>query len=225
MIEVNLHPERGRAGRRGGRRFPISLPASFSGFGRGNGGGGEGGGRDVWTTLAVALPLLVALVVGWLWFSQRSERGELEVRLEAAVEDSTRLSDLRALSDSLTARESRIGRRLELVKSLDDGRFVWPHLLDEVGRALPSYTWLTALRRNSAEPRLEVQVDGLAANPLAITEFVRNLQRSPYVGEVRMLGSQQEFVDNVAAQAFKLMIVYEAPPPEAIRSEPVAGGI
>lgn len=222
MIEVNLHPERGRAGRGAGRRLPISLPTSFPSFGRG--GGGEGGGRDIWTTLSVALPLLVVLVVGWLWFSQRSERGDLEVRLEAAVEDSTRLSDLRLLSDSLTARESRIGRRLELVKALDDGRFVWPHLLDEVGRALPSYTWLTALRQNSAEPQLEVQVDGLAANPLAITEFVRNLQRSPYVGEVRILGSQQELVDNVAAQAFKLMVIYEAPSPRAIRSEPVAEG-
>ena len=221
MIEVNLHPERGRAGRGSGRRFPISLPTSLPSFGRG-GRGGEGGGRDIWTTLAVALPVLVVLVVGWLWFSQRSERNELEARLEAAVEDSTRLSDLRTLSDSLTARESRIGRRLELVKSLDDGRFVWPHLLDEIGRALPSYTWLTALRQNSAEPRLEVQVDGLAANPLAITEFVRNLQGSPYVGEVRMMGSQQELVDNVAAQAFKLMITYEAPPPETVRSEPVA---
>lgn len=220
MIEVNLHPERGRAGRAGGRRLPISLPTSFPSFGRKS--GGEGGGRDIWTALAVALPVLVVLVVGWLWFSQRSERNELEVRLEAAVEDSTRLSDLRALSDSLTERERRIGRRLDLVKSLDDGRFVWPHLLDEIGRALPSYTWLTALRQNSAEPRLEVQVDGLAANPLAITEFVRNLQRSPYVGEVRMLGSQQELVDNVAAQAFKLMVTYEAPPPETIRSEPVA---
>lgn len=220
MIEVNLHPERGRARRGAGRRLPISLPTSFPSFG----GGGGAGGRDIWTILAVGLPVLALLVVGWLWFSQRSERGELEVRLEAAVEDSTRLSDLRALSDSLTARERRIGRRLELVKSLDDGRFVWPHLLDEIGRAVPSYTWLTSLRQNAAEPRLQVQVDGLAANPLAITEFVRNLQDSPYVGEVRILGSQQELVENVAAQAFKLMIVYESPPQEATRSEPAAQG-
>ena len=220
MIEVNLHPERGRARGGTGRRLPISLPTSFPRFG--GGGGGAAGGRDIWTTLAVGLPVLVLLVVGWLWFSQRSERGALEVRLEAAVADSMRLSDLRALSDSLAAREGRIGRRLELVKSLDDGRFVWPHLLDEIGRALPSYTWLTSLRQNAARPQLQVQVDGLAANPLAITEFVRNLQASPYVGEVRILGSQQELVDNVAAQAFKLMIVYESPPPQTVRSEPAA---
>lgn len=207
MIEVNLHPDRGRARRGMGRGLPISLPASFPKL-----GGGAGGERDIWSTLAIVLPVLVLLVVGWLWFSQRAERNQLEVRLEAAVEDSTRLSDLRALSDSLTSRETRVGRRLELVQSLDDGRFVWPHLLDEIGRAVPSYTWLTALRQNAIEPRLQVQVDGLAANPLAITQFVRNLQASPYVGEVRILGSQQEFVENVAAQAFKLMIVYASPP-------------
>lgn len=220
MIEVNLHPERGRARGGTGRRLPISLPTSFPSFGKGG-----SGGRDIWTILAIGLPVLAILVVGWLWLSQRSERGELEARLEVAAADSARLSDLRSLSDSLTARERRIARRLELVKSLDDGRFVWPHLLDEIGRAVPSYTWLTSLRQNAAEPRLQVQVDGLAANPLAITEFVRNLQDSPYVGEVRILGSQQELVENVAAQAFKLMIVYEPPPPETIQSEPAAEGI
>lgn len=219
MIEVNLHPDRGRSRRGAKRGFPISLPASFPKF-----GSGGGGGRDIWSTLAIALPALVLLVVGWLWFSQRSERSELEARLEAAVEDSTRLADLRSLSDSLTAREARIGRRLELVRSLDDGRFVWSHLLDEIGRAVPSYTWLTSLRQNASEPQIQVQVDGLAANPLAITEFVRNLQDSPYVGEVRILGSQQELVENVAAQAFKLMVVYEAPPPRGVEPSPPAGG-
>jgi len=219
VIEVNLHPERGRSRRGAKRGLPISLPSSFPKF-----RGGDGGGRDIWSTLAVVLPALALLVVGWLWFSQRSERSGLEARLEAAVEDSTRLADLRSLSDSLTAREARVGRRLELVRSLDDGRFVWPHLLDEIGRAVPSYTWLTALRQNAAEPLLQVQVDGLAANPLAITQFVRNLQDSPYVGEVRILGSQQELVDNVPAQAFKLMIVYESPPPERVRTMPAAGG-
>lgn len=216
MIEVNLHPDRGKARRTGGRRFPISLPRSFPKL-----GGGGGGERDVWTTVAIVVPLLAVLAVGWLWFSQRSQRSELETRLEAAVEDSTRLSDLRALSDSLLSRRSRIGERLDLVSTLDQGRFVWPHLLDEISRAMPAYTWLTAVRQNTPEPDLQVQVDGLAANPLAITRFVRGLQESPFIGNVRILGSQQELVDNVAAQAFKLMLSYQTPPAEVVRTEPV----
>ncbi len=216
MIEVNLHPERGRARRRSRGRFPISLPTKLPGF-----GGGEGGERDIWSTLAIVVPILALLAIGWMWYTQRAERTELEARLETAIGDSARLADLRTLSDSLTARRAEISERLELVRSLDQGRFVWPHLMDEISRALPAYTWLTSMRQSSTEPRLQVQVDGLSANPLAITRFVRNLQNSPYVADVRILGSQQERVNNVATQAFKLVLAYESPPPGTVRTEPL----
>jgi Tfp pilus assembly protein PilN len=222
LIEVNLHPDRARARRGGGKKF--ALPAALKRFGGKHAGRGTAE-RDIWTTIAIVVPLLTLLVVGWLWYSQRSARSDLDSRLATAVEDSTRLSDLRSLSDSLNLRDRRISERLDLVKALDDGRFVWPHLLDEISRAMPSYTWLTEIRRSQPLPDLEVQIDGLAANPLAITRFVRNLQESPYVRQVRIIGSQQEFVDNVAAQAFRLMIAYEAPPPDLTRTEPIVGGL
>lgn len=221
MIEVNLHPDGGRKRRGGGKK--IALPAALTKL-TGKRGGRGAGERDVWTTVAIVVPLLTLLVVGWLWFSQRSARSGLDSRLATAVEDSTRLVDLRSLSDSLVLRDRRISERLELVKALDDGRFVWPHLLDEISRAMPAYTWLTEIRRTQPIPGLEVQIDGLAANPLAITRFVRNLQESPYIGQARIIGSQQEFVDNVAAQAFRLVVTYEAPPPDLTRSEPLVGG-
>lgn len=221
MIEVNLHPDGGKARRGGGKKF--ALPAALTRLTGKRGGRGQGE-SDVWTKVAIVVPLLTLLVVGWLWFTQRSARSELDSRLVTAVEDSTRLADLRSLSDSLNRRDRTISERLELVKALDDGRFVWPHLLDEISRAMPSYTWLTEIRRTQPLPALEVQIDGLAANPLAITRFVRNLQESPYVGRVRIIGSQQEFVDNVAAQAFRITITYEAPPPDLTRSEPLVGG-
>ena len=36
---------------------------------------------------------------------------------------------------------------------IDSDRYVWPHLLDEVSRNLPSYTWLTSL--TSQKSRLQ----------------------------------------------------------------------
>lgn len=217
MIEINLHPSGGKGARVSGKKLSMRLPDSF----RKSPGAG---GRDVWTTIVVVVPALVLLAVGWMWFSTRSERAELDGKIAEAVEDSTRLADLRSLSDSLIQRDSRIQERLDLVQSLDGGRYVWSHLLDEISRSLPAYTWLTLVRREAALPDLRVQVDGLAANPLAITRFVRNLQDSPYVSEVRIMGSQQQLVDNVPAQAFQLMLTYEAPPDELIRSEPFVGG-
>ncbi len=222
MIEVNLHPSAGKGSRFSGRKLSLRLPTALQRGGRSSGRGERV--RDVWTTVAIVVPALVFLVVGFLWFSTRSERSELEGMLTQAVEDSTRLADLRSLSDSLISRDLRIQERLNLVQSLDGGRYVWSHLLDEISRALPAYTWLTLVRRDSPLPDLRVQVDGLAANPLAITRFVRNLQNSPYVSEVRIMGSQQQLINNVAAQAFQLMVSYEAPREEPTRSEPFMGG-
>jgi Tfp pilus assembly protein PilN len=194
VIEVNLHPTGGKTRR--SRRPTLATPA-WLGSGR-----SRGEGRDPWTLAAMVSVGLAVLLIGGLWFPQRSARSDIDARLEEARTDSTRLADLRVLSDSLTAR----GR--EIQEGLDEGRFVWPHLLDELATALPEYTWLTAVRVSTPLPDLTVQVDGIAANPLAITRFVRNLQESEYVEQVRIMGSQQADVDNVSAHAFKIVVTY-----------------
>jgi Tfp pilus assembly protein PilN len=148
----------------------------------------------------------------------------LETRVVEAEEDSLRLADLRALSDSLLAREELILERLELVRGIDANRFVWPHLFDEISRTLPAYTWLTAIREASALPDLQIQVEGLAANPLAITAFVRNLQASAYVGEVRIVSSQRQLLGDIEAQSFTLTVRYAAPPDSLVRRAPVVVG-
>lgn len=198
MIEVNLHPTGGKRSRLRAPKLSFGLPGL---------GGGEGG-RDTWTTIAIVVPAIVAIIVGWLWLSTRSERSALEEQIAVAVQDSARLADLRALSDSLISQDALIQERLRLVRSLDGGRFVWPLMLDEISRALPAYTWLTLVRRDSPLPDMRIQVDGVAANPLAITRFVRNLQDSPYISQARIMGSQQQLIENVPAQAFQLMLTY-----------------
>ena len=35
--------------------------------------------------------------------------------------------------------------------AIDEDRYIWPHILDEVSRALPPYTWITVL--NLAGPK------------------------------------------------------------------------
>lgn len=202
MIEVNLHPEGSK--KRKKRRSLATAPAWLK-------SARAGEGRDPWLVGAIAVPVLVLLAVGWMWMSQRSERRALDERIVEAVEDSSRLSDLRALSDSLLAREAQVQARLELLEGLDEGRFVWPHLLDEFSRALPGYAWLTSIREANPLPDLQVQVDGMAANPLAITAYVRRLQESPFVGEVRILGSQETDLDGFSAHSFKLIVAYREP--------------
>ena len=43
------------------------------------------------------------------------------------------------------AARDRIRVEQELDTSIDEDRFIWPHVLDEVSKALPPYTWLSSL--------------------------------------------------------------------------------
>ena len=60
----------------------------------------------------------------------------------------------------------------------------------------------------------------MAANPLAITAYVRRLQESPYVGSVRILGSQEQNLDGFSVHTFKLIVGYAEPaPPDDVAME------
>lgn len=214
MIEVNLLPDSQRSAARKRRKARRpSIGDSFRGVSL---------GRDPWTTAVIAAGVVVTLGVLGLWLAQRAEASGLEDRLAEATADSARLADLRAISDSLTERRRMIRERITLIERLDRGRFIWPHLLDEISRALPQFAWITNLQQTSPIPNVAVQIQGMAANPLTITEFVRNLQASPYIDDVRIVGSQQqEIEDGLTVQGFTLVATYAAPAEGAERTQPL----
>jgi Tfp pilus assembly protein PilN len=41
-------------------------------------------------------------------------------------------------------------RQVNIIKSIDQDRYVWPHIMDEVSRALPQYTWLSLVALNGS---------------------------------------------------------------------------
>lgn len=209
MIEVNLLPEsRKGTGRRSGQPSAAERLQGIS-F-----------GKDPWNVALIAVLVIVPLAIVGLWLTQRAEARGLDERLAEASADSARLADLRSVSDSLLERQQRIRERVALISRLDRGRFVWPHLMDEVSRALPRYAWLTRLEQVAPPPDVSAEIQGMAANPLTITEFVRNLEASPYIGEVRILGSQRQELEDLAVQSFTLVARYE-PPPETGETAPL----
>lgn len=211
MIEVNLLPE-GQRQRKSGKR-QAATKTRLKGVGR---------PRDPWGTALLIAAVLIPAAVLFLWWTQRSAADRLESRLETATADSARLAELRAVSDSLTARREVVRQRVALIEQLDRNRFVWSHLLDEVSRALPSLAWLTTIERQTPLPEASMRLQGRAANPLAITEFVRNLEASDYIANVRILGSQREELDGgeLVVQAFTLDARYRAPAGTG-RTEPI----
>lgn len=221
MIEVNLHPsgQKKRRRKKGGLSgFEFEMP-DLGGFSP-----VEAFRSEPHRALFLTFVVVVPAVAGLLWFQQRSTAQQLEARLEQARSDSARLADLRQLSDSLTQRRREIRRRVQLVRELDDNRFVWPHLMDEVAAALPATAWLRGIKQQSELPDLRLQIMGTAARPLVITQFVRNLDSSPFIRNVQIVSSNKQTSGGISTQAFVLNVTYSPPPRSAVRRVPVAAG-
>jgi hypothetical protein len=54
-------------------------------------------------------------------------------------------------------------RQIATIKSVDGDRYIWPHVMDEVTKALPAYTWLVDLK-----PGAPAAVPGMPANIFAV---------------------------------------------------------
>jgi Tfp pilus assembly protein PilN len=100
--------------------------------------------------IAAAVSIVAATgAIGWLHLSQARKADDLTERERRAVQDSTRfVAVLRERNRALAQRDS-VQRQLEIIKSIDNDRFVWSHIMDEVSRALPPYTWLKGIQQSA----------------------------------------------------------------------------
>lgn len=213
MIEINLLPGSvKRAPRRGLPRF--------------GGGGGRSKGKlpefDRLLVGSIAVAVLAIALVAWLHISTSARLNDLRADEEAAVRDSARYAVLRTQGDSLRAQLEAISARMEVIQNLDAGRYVWPHIMDEVSRTLPPYVWLVSMTStlvDGGHPR--VSVEGRAGNLLAVSRYMRELESSPFLGGARLISSSQTTIDERTVYSFSLEVGYEEPPADVIETVPL----
>lgn len=216
MIEVNLLPGGKKRSSRG-RGFSlkgISLPRF---------GGGGGFPADPYILGAVGAGVVAAAVVAWLFLGVRGDREELQVALDSEVQDSVRFADIIERTNQLTARRDSIGQRVAIIQEIDAGRYVWPHVLDEVARALPDYTWLRSVVQIQGDP-IQIRISGGAGSNFAITQFMRALEGSPFLrGVVLERTEQAQSGDNRAdiIYEFDLFVNFEPPPLDELETVPL----
>lgn len=156
MIQVNLLPgSHARSG--GGSSFDIGSALSSA----------TAGIKDKFLLSAVGTVTSVVLAVGLLYIGQGArERGLME-REARAVEDSTRYKVVLAAKEKAEATRDSLYQQVAIIRSIDDSRYLWPHLLEEISNALPQYTWLTTITQTSAPPSSVASDSALKAIKLA----------------------------------------------------------
>jgi Tfp pilus assembly protein PilN len=115
-------------------------------------------GTAVVSVVAIAAVLLLHL-------QQQQRRDVLVLRRANAEREANRYARVLGTRRRLHDERDAIGRQLEIIRSIDDNRYAWAHVLDEVSRALPAYTWLTSMEQTSGVPATPATAPTPAATP------------------------------------------------------------
>lgn len=217
MIEINLAP--GAAAKRSTRRgqSQLAMPSLPS------------MDADARTLGLGALGVLLLVAVGWLFWSQGNRHSELQERIAQEAQDSTRFAATIELVNSLRAQQDTIREQIDVIREVDQRRYVWPHMMEEISVALPAFTWLTEIRSQPVErdslgnalPGPSVSLQGNAGSTQALTRFMNNLESSNFIRGVTLVTAQQVDVEGRTLHRFALEAMYETPPTSAIETVPV----
>lgn len=182
MIEINLiHGARKSKRIRGSS---VDLRATFGDL--------SSRFRDPWLISAIVGVALGAGSVGYLYWRTSAREAVLIATEQQAVQDSTRYASVIYERTVAEAQRDSVIRQIAIIRSIDGSRFFWPHLLDEISKALTPYTWIMSLQQTSAvpavTPEVEAGVSKAAAKPSA--EAQAHADEAAVVGvvTVRLLG-------------------------------------
>jgi Tfp pilus assembly protein PilN len=140
MIQVNLLP--GTRTKSQGRDFDVA--GMFT--------GAAANITDKFFVGAVSGVAVSVLAVGFLFMGQASRERTLVEAERKAVQDSARYKVVLEAKSKAEATRDSLYQQVAIIKSIDDSRYLWPHLLEEISNALPQYTWLTSVTQTSVPP-------------------------------------------------------------------------
>ncbi len=191
MIKVNLLPGAGGKSE-GGSKFDFGGMVSKA----------TAGIRDKFLVGSVATISVVVVASTLLFVGQQAKERKLVERERQAVEDSTRYKVVLAAKRKAEAIRDSLYQQVAIIKSIDDSRYLWPHLLDEISSALPQYTWLTSVTQTSAPPS-SVASDSAQAAKLAAAKKAGK----PAPSDAKARKSHADSVLAIASRATKFRIV------------------
>ena len=198
--------------------------------------------REPWLIAGVTVSVLTVAAIGGLYVRQAARASTIEQALQKAVQDSTRFASVLKEREAAEAKRDTVLRSLNLIRAIDDDRFVWPHVMDEVSRSLPPYTWVvslgftgpgqgqqavTTVAAAPAEPgkkrrmvqttiprdSVRIRVVGNTVDIQALTRFMTQLESSPFLEQVQLAKSERAVDNGKEVTQFQLDMLYSRPDP------------
>lgn len=226
MIEINLLPG-ARKKKGASKSSSVDVKALFGGLAERF--------KDPWLGIAIVGVVLGLLSAGGMWFFQGRTQAALEEQQRIAVQDSTRYAAVLKQRQAAEAQRDSILRQIAVISAIDSDRFVWPHVMDEIAKAMPTYTWLRSVTQSSSAaavtpeavaageaPKLGIRISAYTVDIQAVTIFMRQLEASPFLENVVLGVTEQAVADGKEVRQFTLDMTYAKPDAAVIRTVPLS---
>ena len=157
MIEINLLPGSGKKKKSSGGGAKLNIGASLAGLSEKI--------KDKYLASAFLILALGGGAVGATYTMQTKQESDLSSALEVAVKDSEHYASVLRDKQRAESKRDTVLRQLNIIRSIDEDRYIWPHVLDEVSKALPPYTWLTVVNFSGSPAGSQAPTPGQPNTP------------------------------------------------------------
>ena len=240
MIEINLLPGKKKAAKGAGMKLAMpDFKAIIAQV------------KDPWLIGAIVAWVIVGGGGALLFITDRARLLRAESRLESVRVEKRRYDIVIAQKRQAEKVRDSLLYEINVIRSIDADRYVWPHVLDQATKALPPYTWITRVGTagvvpqpgmgqaggpppssggvvpldSGAAPAVRVQIDGRTVDIQAYTTFLRQLAASPWFTDVTPASSQTVIENDRPVTAFQVTVRYRLADSVYIRTVPLVQSV
>lgn len=190
MIEINLLPGQKRKAPGGGKLRMPEFSAVLANV------------KDKWLLAAIAAAVLAFGGNGVVYAVNSARLSRLETVLRGVQAEKRRYDAVVAQKRQAERVRDSLSAEMAIIRAIDGDRYIWPHIMDEITKALPAYTWITNISASAAATPtttsvsgttpadssgtrdVRVSIDGRTVDIQAYTTFMRQLAASPWLADV-----------------------------------------
>jgi Tfp pilus assembly protein PilN len=240
MIEINLLPgKKKKAAGGGGPGFKLALP-DFRAF--------LAQVKDPWLIGAIGAWVAVGGGGAALYITGRARLSAAESRLEVVKSEKRRYDIVIAQKRQAERVRDSLVYEINVIRNIDASRYIWPHILDQVTKALPPYTWIMRVQSlvqtapvvaaapvgqaptapvmdSVSGPQVKVSIDGRTVDIQAYTTFLRQLAASPWFTDVTPANSQVVTEADRPVTGFNVTLRYRVADSVYIRTVPLVQSV
>ena len=140
--------------------------------------------------------LAVIIVVGGLTLATRSRLSTLEQKFTQSTDAYKRYHNFVTEKKREGRAKDSILAQIGTISAVDQDRYVWPHILDEIAASMPDNTWLTGVSPIAVAAGQMYDTDSTTAAPVSILIAGQTNDLQNYTAFLRRLG-ESHWLTNV----------------------------